>query len=334
MTKKPKTLASFSFVILWLLLSAVNSQASSASISCLVTWRAAFGATSDPRFWQKRLLDQYPSERVPAPSQCKTLLIQGEIKEGDYNTTMKLARQSFPFLESLYLNSPGGDASEAIRIGRLARHLMLVVNAPSIDLHAVLGGSPIDQVPTNLVAFDAYPTTMVCNGSIMACSCASACVLIWVGGALHHGDALGLHRPTFQGEKFKSMDPEDAQQVYRVAEDEIVGYLAEMEFPPSEIVEMMSTSSQTIHWPTLHDLDAGLDYESPPSLAEWLNKACPGLSVDENSALSSLIAHVEELTQKQKDRLEELGKRSSQRLECSYVRFGRHRDTMKASDQD
>ncbi len=86
-----------------------------------------------------------------------------------------------------------------------------------MDLH-------LDQLPTNLIEFDAYPTKTICNGSRISCSCASACVLIWVGGALHHGDALGLHRPTFQSDEFKNMDPEDAQRAYRAAEDKIVAY--------------------------------------------------------------------------------------------------------------
>jgi hypothetical protein len=107
-----------------------------------------------------------------------------------------------------------------------------------------------------------------------------------------------------------------------------------MEFPRSEIDEMMNTSSQTIHWPTLSDLDAGLGDENPPSLAEWLNKACPGLSVNEGSELSSLAARFEALNQKQMDRFNELGNRSNGRFECSYARFGHHRDSMKASDLD
>jgi hypothetical protein len=136
--------------------------------------------------------------------------------------------------------------------------MMLTVDAPTLGDIRVPLAAQVDEnghlTSTVLYNYDDIkanqPTSQICAGDRSSCSCASACVLIWAGGAQRQGEALGFHRPTILGKQFPSMDAETAQTTYAMVLREMRAYLEEMELPPKAIDLLINTKSGDIHWLT------------------------------------------------------------------------------------
>ncbi len=118
-------------------------------------------------------------DRVPR------LLIEGIIKAGDFEKFRnKLVEKGKP-PTPLYLNSPGGDLREALKIGRLVRKLRLNTTAP------ILIASTKELVCWKW-------TTRVEIRELKKgdeCICASACFFIYVAGVDRNGGYDAVHRP-------------------------------------------------------------------------------------------------------------------------------------------
>jgi hypothetical protein len=135
--------------------------------------------------------------------------LDGQILKGDYEKVVTFLRAHLPYLDDFFLNSPGGDVEEALKIGRLFRKQLI--------------------------------------GTSSAEDCASSCALIWFGG-IHRTGRAGLHRPYRTDPMFKALSPADASTAYRQVVERITTYLDEMEVPKSIIETMVATSSSDVHW--------------------------------------------------------------------------------------
>jgi hypothetical protein len=126
---------------------------------------------------------------TPPPGACGALALTGEIRRGDYAAVAALLERSGPFLARMDTVARGGDAAEAMRIGRLvrARHLTTVAPQYRPDRGGV------------------FPAHCKPNAE---CVCASACFLVWAAGAERLGEHLLLRR---------------------LPEPEVAAFLAEME---------------------------------------------------------------------------------------------------------
>jgi len=180
-------------------------------------------------------------------------MLRGEISKGDYDHVVAFLRAHHPFLQRFYLNSPGGDADEALRIGRIFRKYLLQT-----------GGdwefSDRDGVILN---------------------CASACALIWFGGVDRLGK-VGIHRPRIGDPMFRGLSPPEASTAYRQVLGRIAAYLEEMEVPKSIIELMIGTGSSDLR--PVDGNDDGVD--RPPSIAEWEDASCgPGSSAKDQVRL-------------------------------------------------
>src|SRR5258706_13847542 len=71
---------------------------------------------SAPEFW--------PSGKVPKPENCLVAFLHGEIVDGDYERVKAFIRAHHPFLNAIYIQSPGGSIREALMIGRLFRRYL------------------------------------------------------------------------------------------------------------------------------------------------------------------------------------------------------------------
>jgi len=192
-------------------------------------------------------LKSWPSGRTPTPSvTCLRGFLSGEIFKGDYDKVVAFLKAHHPFLDSFILNSPGGDADEGIRIGRLFRKYL-------IDTTAYV------EVEDGENQF----------------RCASACALIWFGG-VNRNWSVGVHRPRISDPMFRGLSPADASTAYRQVLGRIAAYLEEMEVPKSIIELMIGTGSNDIR--RVNDYDDGVD--PPPSIAEWEDASCgPGSNI-------------------------------------------------------
>lgn len=138
---------------------------------------------------------------------------------------------------SVILDSPGGDVTAAIEIGRLFRK------------H--------------------FASTYVMSGS----NCNSACVLAFMGGVrrtLPADSTIGLHRPRFKNQaSFADLSADEAFKEYDSLANETLEYFEEMRVSTRVFEIMMSVSSGDIKYLSAEDASQiGLTGEDP-NFAEW-----------------------------------------------------------------
>jgi len=217
----------------------------------------------------------WPSGARPTATTCRVGSILGEIVRGDYEKFLTLYRPNYPFLEQMSLDSPGGDADEAMKIGRLFRKYLLTAVSPG-------------RVDTGNLSYTlSYRTGSYesCEGP--DCMCASACALIWFGAPDRSG-RIGLHRPRTDDLAFKTLPPSEAANAYKQMLDRIVTYLDEMETPRPLIDAMVSTSAADIRWFDMEPIG-----EAPtraPSFSEWVDASCGRFSTQEYQRMMRLDA--------------------------------------------
>jgi len=146
--------------------------------------------------------------------------IEGEIVPGDaqrladYVLATDHGERYRAFLNAVWLQSPGGDVAEAMKIARLAER--------------------------------ALTFTFVEEGGI----CASACFLIWSAGASRFMDSkskLGVHRLSLAG---SSLDVRQSERAVVPAAETIGVFLAGAGIPRQVIDKMNETPSSSIFWVT------------------------------------------------------------------------------------
>src|SRR5713101_4823125 len=106
----------------------LNAPSQSAEISCYVHYagvdRQGF-STDHTGVDKEGARKSWPSGRMPiVPGTCLKGFLNRQIVKGDYDKVRAFLKAHHPFLGEFILNSPGGDADEAIRIGRLFRRYL------------------------------------------------------------------------------------------------------------------------------------------------------------------------------------------------------------------
>ncbi len=308
------------------------APALAAEIACAANVPAGWVATSSPTL--------YPSGRKPIRATCQTALLQGQIEPGDYDRFKDIVERNHPFLSDIYVNSPGGDVLEAMRIGRLIRKLLLEVTAPSYldteaDREQAANPSSRVQARTSLWLIDTNlnQQRVICSGAPDACGCASACILIWVAGGKRNGDVLGLHRPTFKDQRFASMGADEAQRAYRNALEAMTQYLKEMEAPTQFADDLVNTPSSDVTWTEPVDTiaSAGSNYGYPPSIAEWLVANCGSYTAQQKLGIIDFVTRKSggEALSKEDIKLEgDANERVSSTMTCQYRKLANHRDSV------
>jgi hypothetical protein len=185
-----------------------------------------------------------------------TITMTGEIKSGDaerlsaiFTKTEPLMKNVYIYPNSLHLNSPGGDVSEAIRIADLVKTLGISV-ATSPDGNGV---------------------------------CASSCFLIYAAalervatgidtlqteGPKGNLSPLGIHRPFL---RVPTEGPDGAQKQEQVMSD-MRAYLAKAGVGHTLIDKMMSRASNDIYWLNAEDVRSLGEFS--PGVEEQLIAKC------------------------------------------------------------
>jgi hypothetical protein len=160
-----------------------------------------------------------------------TISLVGEIKNGDAEKFKKIVddlRQKNIAVNMLTLASSGGDANEAMRIGKIVRKSLIPTHAPFALDHG-----------------------WTCNGYAPGlenneCDCASACFLIWVAGVYRMGNVVGIHRPYFLKEYLEGLSASEAQKERSLMYEKVKSYLKDMDVPEHVINKMFDTKSDEI----------------------------------------------------------------------------------------
>jgi len=263
--------------------------------------------------------NRFPSGRRPTPATCTSVLIKGAIEPGDGARFAAFLRANHPFLDSVFLWSPGGLVEEALKIGRLIRTAMLTTEAPD-------GEVPHGQPTEGAGQLD---WGKICKGP--SCHCASACFVIWAAGMRRYGDVLGLHRPSLRSTSFANLPPGQASELYRALLTEVETYLLEMEVPRRYIEIMMNTSSNAVYWiRDSNDPSVSSISEKVPSIEEWLAAACG--TTDELDGVVVALQMKENLSQREKLELEQLKRKSLDRSleidKCESKKIDNSRDAI------
>ena len=117
------------------------------------------------------------------------LILEGKIAAGDYNKLRNFLGDKSNFEKisgGVFLASPGGSITEALKIGRLIRGLRLSTDAPS---------GPATGTPR---FGESVITPSQLRDPKSNYGCASACFFVYVAGVYRHlnwAGRLGVHRP-------------------------------------------------------------------------------------------------------------------------------------------
>lgn len=197
----------------------------------------------------------------------RALAIEGHIATGDFDTFIRLIREHQATI--VYLFSPGGDFTEAMKIGRALRALELPSRVPmrtSSD-RPTCGGLP-GIVPTD-------PRN---------CTCASACFFIHVASTHRGGDYLAVHRPYFATGEFGRLSQEDAMKAFDALQLTATQYMEDMGVPTHVQEDVLGTPSDRtliLDGKTVETYFSG----DLPYRDEWIRSRCSRLSPDERGRL-------------------------------------------------
>jgi hypothetical protein len=187
----------------------------------------------------------------------------GEIEKGDAEKFERLVddlRQKKRTVNMLMLASIGGDANEAMRIGKIVRESFIPTHAPfALDSGFICRG---------------YPSGLKEND----CDCASACFLIWVAGVYRMGNVLGVHKPYFLEGYFDGLSASETDKEYVLMYEKVNSYLKNMDVPEHIIDKMFNTASDEI---TYLGLNTVKSMESVPFFDEWIGARCLQLTFAE-----------------------------------------------------
>jgi hypothetical protein len=178
------------------------------------------------------------------------LVLEGKIESGDYISLRNFLRDESNFAKitgGVFLASQGGSVGEALKIGSLIRALQLTTDAPaSPPAEARAAGSPIIR-GTDLKNPRHY-------------QCASACFLVYVGGAdrrLIWAGRLGIHQPRIEHKPVGATD-DDVLIATGSAHIAIRNYFARMNVPEKYLDIMYSVPPNEVRWLTQAEFDQDL----------------------------------------------------------------------------
>lgn len=155
------------------------------------------------------------------------IVLQGVIEEGDFEKVLDTILVGGLHADTVFLATSGGNATEALKIGRLIRDLGYTTQAPILA-----GDTPL-----------CHPSLGV---SPQNCVCYSACSLIYVAGVERQGDYLGVHRVFLNYADSRNLGLADSIELSSRMRQQSAAYLLDMDAPISLIEKINSSSSDQL----------------------------------------------------------------------------------------
>lgn len=167
--------------------------------------------------------------------------IEGDIVPGDAKRLLDFYKTYGVMTSPVHLRSKGGNVGEAMKMGEIIRRLRLETEIPVWDT-----GKP----PSDYIKVDNQENLI----------CASACFLVYAGGANRFGNYLAMHRPFLPREDARKL----SDMEYETAQKEIVpkvkAYLVDMEIDQYWIDRMFSANSQEYYMPSWNEADSKIHH--------------------------------------------------------------------------
>jgi len=235
--------------------------------------------------------------------------IEGAIAKGDLEKFKSVTKDfvlTSKFNElPVSINSVGGDIDEAIAIGRVARDLLASARV-SGNIFRSFEGQWFYELRGKTLANDGSPFIRVPTGEAIekehVRGCYSACVLILYGavnrlisdnfdqreGGIGQENkiipTIGIHRPYYDKEYFKKLDPKEAKAAYAALEVKVRTYLTEMGAPQALIDRMFFKASNEVELIPAKEFRTLIN-DKEPYFDEWLISKC-GSTTDGSTILS------------------------------------------------
>lgn len=231
------------------------------------------------------------------PNTYPAIRISGVIEAGDFEKFKRVLMDAAPVVRRapvVQIDSAGGDAMEAMRIGRLIRKLLLDVDVLGNILILNDREWPDDFKPGDRQSLDSYHYRLIEPGHDLKDDdfrrCYSACVLVFYSGVGrtirdnhdnrfrtgHPEDGapmIGLHRPYFASDQYGDLSPVEAKKSYAVLEEATRQYLNEMGAPQEVVDRMFRTPSNKIDLVGKDDFKKYFS-DKAPFFEEWLISRC------------------------------------------------------------
>ena len=187
----------------------------------------------------------------------KGIKVEGEIVPGDAQKLLDFYGKYGKQISPVYLRSKGGDVAEAMKMGAIIRRLRLETEVPAWDT----GRQPIDPIKV-----DHQEDTI----------CASACFLVYAGGASRFGNYLAMHRPFLPREEARNFSDVEYEAAQKEVVPKVKAYLADMDIDQYWIDRMFSANSQEEYMPTWSEADSKVHHLMGvvPSLEEVILSKC------------------------------------------------------------
>ncbi len=195
------------------------------------------------------------------------LILEGKIGPGDYDKFRAFVGNKSNFEKinaGVFLASPGGSLTQALKIGRLIRALELNTDAPS---GPAIGSPKFGESPIN-------PTNLKDPGSNYAC--ASACFFIYVAGVYRNVNwvgRLGIHRPIQLEGNASKLDVDQTLNLNWQVRGLVKKYLEEMDVPDKYVDIMYSIPPNKLRMITQSEFDSDLR-GFVPEMRERLHSKC------------------------------------------------------------
>lgn len=210
------------------------------------------------------------------------ILLEGEIVKGDYDKFLSLVKDKGMFPAELHLKSNGGDALEAIKLGKL-------INKSFIKTYIRLGDN-----------------------------CHSSCFILWAGGTIRYVSSLpplmskvGIHRPKYSEQYFSSLSISEARSKYDEMEIMVQKYLTDMRIPQSIIEGMLRTPSDRVKLLSSEDINK-LNGQDPTSY-EWLVAKCGNLTKSEMNDYNLKLSYLNYTSENNRDVVRESFKQGAEK---------------------
>jgi hypothetical protein len=106
--------------------------------------------------------------------------------------------------------------------------------------------------------------------------CASACFLVYAGGAIRFGNYLAMHRPFLPREEARKLGDMEYEAAQKEMMPKVRAYLADMDIDQYWIDRMFSANSQDHYMPTWNEADSKVHHlmGMVPSLEEVVLSKC------------------------------------------------------------
>lgn len=231
----------------------------------------------------------------------RVIVIEGNIKPGDSDTFISIAKENQGKVSGVYLFTPGGDFYEAMKIGRAMRALELSSQVPMRDS---IGRATCE---------DSFATPKDPRN----CTCASAGFFIHIGGVHRGGTYLAVHRPYFGKGKFGELSQADAKREFDALQQSARTYMEEMGVPGHIQEDVLGTPSdktlllddktiKTYFWLEL------------PYRHEWIINKCSLFLADERKRFEDYLNRSPgSFTTAESDDFDALLKKDSEKRKCA-----------------